>query len=80
MINRRRHGIVRFAITNGIPLTTLLAVAYYAGIFAKQTAVIENVHVQLAADVAQIKTNVNQVSVDVAILKTKVETLERRRQ
>jgi hypothetical protein len=77
MNDRRRHKVIRFTIANAIPLTTLLAVAYYAGVFAKQTDIIETVHVQLAADVAQIKTNVQQVSVDVAVLKTKVDSVER---
>jgi hypothetical protein len=60
-----------------IPLTTLLAVAYYAGVFTKQIENIETVYVQVASDVKQIKTNVQQVSVDVAVLKTKVENVER---
>ena len=77
MNDRRKHKVIRFTITNAIPLTTLIAVAYYAGIFAKQTETIETVHVQLAADVSQIKTNLQQVSVDVAVLKTKVDSVER---
>jgi hypothetical protein len=76
-MERRKNKIVRFTITNGIPLTTLIAVAYYAGVFAKQSLNIETVHVQLAADVSQIKNTMQQVSTDVAVLKTKVEAVER---
>ena len=76
-MERRKHKIVRFAILNGIPLTTLIALAYYAGAFVKTSDNIQAVHVQLAADVSQIKTAVQQVSTDVAVLKTKMENVER---
>lgn len=77
MSEHRKKHVTRFLISNGIPLTTLLAVAYYAGVFTKQIENIETVYVQVASDVKQIKTNVQQVSVDVAVLKTKVENVER---
>ena len=78
MSEHRKKNVARFLFANGISLTTLITLAYYFGIFSEQNKEQTRGIVDLKVNVEQIQTTVQKVSLDVAILKTKVENIERR--
>lgn len=75
-MTKRIRTITRFMFSNAISLTTLLAVAYYAGILVEKISEQARTTVEIKQEVDKIQTDVAKVTVDVALVKGKLLAIE----
>ena len=74
--DRRKQSALRFLFANGIPLTSLIAIVYFTGVFVERN---ENQRVQLAmiqSTQAQTQQQISDVTTTLELIKLRVDRLE----
>lgn len=75
--DRRTGMFVRFILDNMGGFIAALGVVYAAGILSTKLETVEKSVFLLSSKVETFDARANQISLDIAIVKTKVETIER---
>lgn len=74
---KKENSFLRFMFNNGVSLTSLIAVIYYAGVIVERNDT-QNVKLStVETTVTAISNLVQDIKIDVAVVKSRVDALEK---
>ena len=75
-----QNSFLRFVFSNGVSVTSLIVIIYYAGIITEKNDAQLTTMVQVKSSVESTRETVQNIRTEIAVLKSRMDALEKSQQ